>query len=166
VWPWNLAMVAFVVLLFGGTEESAGAILWPRAGWFPRIALAALGVLPALSLVNVWDAYLSFALYSGVGNLDYLRVSDALAARLPNTVQQHVIRTQTPDVKQLRLIDWSYAELNVPINAEPRVYRAIARELCRYEQKPEELQLFIYSRHRLRPNQPRLSYGCADLTGP
>ena len=60
---------------------------------------------------------------------------------------------------------WSEAaELNVPMNAEPRVYRAIARVLCQYEREPEELQLFVFPRHRLRSGQLRLGYGCADLT--
>jgi DoxX len=163
VWPWNLAMIAFVWILFQSSTESARIIVWPHRGWFPKLALAMLGLVPALSLFNAWDAYLSFALYSGVNNIDYLRVSDALAARLPVPVQAYVAKTSTPGVNQLRLVDWSYAELNVPMNAEPRVYRAIARELCQYEREPEELQLFVFPRHRLRPGQKRLGYGCADL---
>jgi hypothetical protein len=164
VWPWNIAMIAFVILLFGSSKEPAHAIVWPSTGWLPKVALAALGLLPALSLVNLWDAYMSFALYSGVNNLDYLRVNDALARRLPEPARAFVAKTATPGVYQLRLIYWSYTELNVPVNAEPRVYQAIARNLCQYERAPEELQLFIFPRHRLRPGQKRLGFGCADLT--
>jgi hypothetical protein len=160
-------MIVLLLILFAHSQDPARSIIWPsrgtRAGWFPKAALLMLGLVPALSLFNVWDAYLSFALYSGVNNLDYLRVSGALAARLPAPVRAYVAKTATAGVNQLRLVDWSYAELNVPMNAEPRVYRAIARELCQYEREPEELQLFVFPRHRLRPGQRRLGYSCADL---
>src|SRR5262249_35471408 len=64
VWPWNVAMCLFVVLLFWSHQKR---IALGRT-WFPRLVLLLFGVAPALSFVNLWDGYLSFALYSGNNN--------------------------------------------------------------------------------------------------
>ncbi len=65
VWPWNIAMILFLLLLFRHGDPSASEILWGSTR-FHRMALALLGLAPALSFFNVWDSYLSAALYSAI----------------------------------------------------------------------------------------------------
>src|SRR5580704_10815414 len=46
VWPWNIAMVVFLLLLFRHSETSAREILWGRAR-FHRLAFVLFGLAPA-----------------------------------------------------------------------------------------------------------------------
>ncbi len=43
----------------------------------------------------------------------------------------------------LPLYEWSMTELNVPPYPEARVYRRLARRLCRYAEDPRELELIV-----------------------
>jgi hypothetical protein len=83
VWPWNIAMCVFVVLLFWkhGKRIVVGRI------WFARLVLLLFGIAPVLSFGNLWDAYLSFALYSGNNNSATIYMADAVADRLPPAMQ-------------------------------------------------------------------------------
>jgi hypothetical protein len=65
VWPWNLAMIAFLfILFFRRTEQPAPRdIIWGNAFAFQKIVLIFFGFIPALSFFNLWDQYLSSALY-------------------------------------------------------------------------------------------------------
>jgi hypothetical protein len=64
VWPWNVAMIVIVGVLFwqagGYSMRSLGRESYPLG-----LVLAIYCLAPALSFVGFWDLYLSSALYSG-----------------------------------------------------------------------------------------------------
>ncbi|MDP8980401.1 MAG: hypothetical protein M3O35_07405 [Acidobacteriota bacterium] len=146
VWPWNVVMVLFVVLLFWQDQETtAGNILRPRSG-LHATALLLCAVLPALSLVDLWDSYLSAALYSGNTHQAVILVSPAVIERLPPAVRPHVWQESKPFF--LDINRWAYGELNTPVYPEPRVYRAVARRICAYADNSPDIKLLI----RGKPN--------------
>ena len=65
VWPWNVAMGVLVIQLFWHKEFGVRDVFWGNRQVFQRLALLLFAVMPAFSLVNLWDSYRSFALYSG-----------------------------------------------------------------------------------------------------
>ena len=50
VWPWNLAMIAFLLILFfrRTDEPTLHDIVWGRGFVFQKVALILFGVMPAL----------------------------------------------------------------------------------------------------------------------
>ena len=168
VWPWNIAMMAFGVILFlSPAAKLIGPreILWPKTKvWFPKLALVIVGFVPALSLVNLWDSYLSFALYSGFVNDARIEMSNAFADRLPKPVLYHVFLTNKPGTTKMFLHEWAMDELNVPVNPEPRVYKGIGHYFCALEKKPGEVKFYIYELHSIVANR-KLEYDCASLVG-
>jgi hypothetical protein len=176
VWPWNLAMVSFLLILFGPGSRSisAGLILWPAsvlpppharsvAGWYAKAAVLAVGLLPALSLINRWDAYHSFALYSGFTNDGLVEMRTTFADRLPKPVLYHVFVSKKPGMTNMYLAEWSMDELNVPINPEPRIYKAIGRYFCAQEKTPGEVNISLYERHNWFGGH-KLDFDCATLS--
>jgi uncharacterized membrane protein YphA (DoxX/SURF4 family) len=155
VWPWNLEMIALLLLLFRpGVKEPQGR---------PAVPVLLFCLLPALSFVDWWDGYLSFSLYSGNNNSAAIYMSDASADRLPDRVQEFVdVPDSGPD--ELRLSEWSYGELNVPPYAEPRVFREIGRQVCAAVGDPAEMKLII--KHKSTLGRPRReeSYDCRQLS--
>jgi uncharacterized membrane protein YphA (DoxX/SURF4 family) len=154
VWPWNLEMIALVLLLFGpAVEESRGR---------PAVPVLLFCLLPALSFVDCWDGYLSFSLYSGNNNAATIYLSDAAADRLPDRVQEFVeVPDSGPD--ELSLSDWSYGELRVPPYAEPRVFREIGRQVCALAGSPADMKLVIDRKSTLLLGRREESYDCRAL---
>jgi hypothetical protein len=165
VWPWNIAMICFLVILFWKQPElSASEIVWPREGIYQRVVLALFGILPALSFFNLWDGYLSSALYSGVRNTGVVYVTDALKERLPKEIVAHIYPSNKAGTGILILRDWSMSEVNAGIYAEPRIYKSLGRYVCGYTQDPSEMKLWIKQSNVLFSADRQVSYDCPALT--
>jgi predicted DCC family thiol-disulfide oxidoreductase YuxK/uncharacterized membrane protein YphA (DoxX/SURF4 family) len=146
VWPWNLAMIAFLVLLFRGTAPlPARDILSPRNGWYHGVVLVLFGMLPALSFVNLWDSYLSFALFSGDVKGARIYVSDGIRAGLPSEVGVYV-RADDGGRNLLDHVSWSNEEMNVPVYPETRIYHRLGRYACGYAKAPTDVEVVIAQR--------------------
>ena len=141
VWPWNIAMALFVVVLFWqDSETSASNFLVPKNA-FQALVLLLFTVLPALSFFNLWDSYLSSALYSGNTDQAVIYVSPALIERLPAAIHPHIWQSTQPFF--LDINRWAYGELNVPVYPEPRIYRRVAQQICRYAENSPDIVLRI-----------------------
>jgi hypothetical protein len=164
VWPWNIAMICFLFILFWRSDASPAAILWPPEGIYQRLVLLLFGIAPILSFFNLWDAYLSSALYSGVRNSGVVYVTDALKDRLPKEIVAHIYSSNKPGTSILILRDWSMTELNAGIYPEPRIYKSLARYICTYAHDPSEMKLWIKQANVLFSPDKQVSYDCPSLT--
>jgi hypothetical protein len=162
VWPWNVAMAAFVVLLFWRVPGLAGARLRvPRAPDARAAAIVLFWAMPALSFVGLWDADLSSALYSGNVAQGVLAITPALRARLPAEIDRHVIVNRV-GTSVLTAWDWSMGELSAPPYPERRIYVNVARRLCRYGEDPTDVKLVVVERPVLLTGESRMrTYDCA-----
>jgi len=144
VWPWNLASIAALWLLFWpagtGTQVAAFARAWWRKplgsavpGAVPRrLALAwitvalVFGLLPALSFSGRWYASLSFQLYAGKERIALINYDARRQGALPPAA---VRAAAAPG--QVNLLAWSLAELGATPVLEDRVLLRIGRSLAR-----------------------------------
>jgi hypothetical protein len=115
VWPWNLAMMGFVIVLFGRVTESgtpgppassAGKAQSLNLGLhFPLFArtiaelrtsrlavtiIALFTLLPALSFAGLWDSYFSFTLFAESQAKADIYVTEVFRNRLPPGIAAHV----------------------------------------------------------------------------
>jgi hypothetical protein len=161
VWPWTAAMAIFDVLLFSGAEFSWREIVW--SGRDPRhlAAIVLFAMLPALSFFNLWDSYLSSALYSGNLTEAQIYLSDAGKAALPAAIAARAVHT-SPDTNVLNLQRWAIEDLNVTPYPETRVYRAIAKRVCRNLHDPNQLVLIVREQ-RMFFSRPETGFRCFEL---
>ena len=167
VWPWNAAMAALVALLFwNGGHASAPHVLVPRRLGAHAAALVLFGVLPALNFAGRWDAYLSGALYSGNLKVAALSVTDAVAARLPDAARRHVARNRM-GANVLDVWEWSMGELAVPSYPEDRIFRAVARDVCRLADDSADVVLVVFGRPGTLTGQREITRNdCAAIGRP
>jgi len=165
VWPWNLAMMGFLLILFfRRTEQPAPRdIIWGRTFGFQKIVLVLFAVMPFLSLFDLWDHYLSSALYSGNINSGELYLSDAVFDRLPDTIQNYVTE-EGPNRNGLSILDWSYGEMNVPAYPETRIYKNVARKICAYAANDPMVELVVQEKLAFVNGNRRSVYQCSGLT--
>lgn len=146
VWPWNAAMAALAALLFwNGGRAAAPHVVVPRRLGAHAAVLVLVGVLPGLSFAGRWDAYLSGALYSGNVQAAALAVTDDVVSRLPDPARRHVARNRA-GANVLDIWEWSMGELGVPSYPEDRVFRAVARDVCRLAARPADVVLVVFGR--------------------
>jgi hypothetical protein len=165
VWPWNVAMIAFLLILFVKRKEQPAPrdIIWGRAFAFQKIALVLFGLMPLLSFFNLWDHYLSSALYSGNRNSGLIYLSDAAFERLPDTIEDYVTEGGR-DRNELDIFDWSIGELNVPSYPEVRIYKNVARAICGYSADGSGVELVVQGKLALINGNRRSVFHCSDLT--
>ena len=162
VWPWTAAMALFDITLFSGNEPfTAREIFATKGDPFRRVVILLFAVLPFLSFVNLWDSYLSAALYSGNLTEAEIYASDSGAEALPEAVRQRLVHTSV-DTNVLNIQRWAIEDLNVAPYPETRVYKSIAGEVCRQSQAPAQLVLIVREQ-RLFGAKPEMGYGCRDL---
>ncbi|HUI96133.1 MAG TPA: hypothetical protein VLX44_10295 [Xanthobacteraceae bacterium] len=168
VWPWTAAMAVLDVILFAGVHVAPRDILLPRGNGRHRwracwhvAALALFLALPALSLVNLWDSYLSAALYSGNVTEAQIYATDAAKAALPAPIARYLVHV-APDTNVINMQRWTIEDLNVTPYPETRVFRAIARSVC--DRLPDQGQLvLIVKEQRLLLNRPEMGFRCWQL---
>jgi len=164
VWPWNLAMIAFLLILFFRRTDKPALqdIVWGRGLVFQKVALILFGVMPALSSVNLWDHYLSSALYSGNRSSGVVYVSDDVFDRLPDSIEDHVYEDES-NRNGLDINDWSLGEMNVPSYPELRIFRNVARQICGYAMDGSGVELVVQGKLALVNGNRRSVYHCSGL---
>ena len=167
VWPWNMAMVAFLFILFWNRSDlTVRQMFWARGFGFQKVALLMFGFAPALSFFNVWDGGLSAALYAGTRNDATLYVTGRLADRLPKSILEHVYVDKAAGMNKIHLYEWSEKEMGVPFYSEPRIFKSVARSVCSYARQPNDLKLVIRQRRVLLSPDLETAYDCGKLLGP
>ncbi len=158
VWPWNFAMVAFVLVLFWRPpdEPSPSAILVPGRPLSPGSALRAavlvlVAFMPLFSFFGLWDSYLSSSLYSGA------------------TKRGDVLEWDGSDWRRTGIQNLALQELNTPPYPEERVFKSVfdqrwceAEGLVRAD-RPGPVLRIDGKPAILSGERPSAFYGCGDV---
>lgn len=154
VWPWNVGMMAMIVLLFRHRDESPVEYVFRNVrtsslvDHLPKAALVVCGLLPALSFAGWWDLYLSASLYSGRTPIAVMHLDESVPDQLSTNARAQIFSTSRGEL-MLPFHEWSLSELNVPPYPEVRVYRQIASQLCVLAADQQQNELVIRERPRL-----------------
>jgi uncharacterized membrane protein YphA (DoxX/SURF4 family) len=173
VWPWNLAMMVIVFVLFWpgrapsaparstrgkARRQAKGAVVAPQepsgaASTARMLAIVLASVVPVGGLLGWIDVYLSWGMYPGPPPAAAVRMNDETIARLPDGLRRHVV-TRAKTEKGIIIYDWSLDELRVAY-PEERVYLRVAKELGRYSNRPEDM-IYIVVRPPTRWSKQRV----------
>jgi len=147
VWPWNVAMIGTLWLLFVRRRTPADARVpaFPAAAWWRAMrtaqrdgapsrtgaaatagTLILFGLLPLLSFADLWDSYPSFSIYSGTLYEARIYVASEDRGMLPPYVVELIDADGGFDPTF-----WAVHEFTAPPYPEPRVMLALGRELAR-----------------------------------
>ena len=153
VWPWNIAMVALLVVLFGLKERASlmQALGEVRKSIVGAVVIALYGLLPILSFFGWWDSYFSFSLYSANLSKADLYLSRPFLERLPAQLQTYVYPTknfnpsfQAPFILEHQM--WAAAKLGVPPLPEPRGYAVVFRQIAAYATNDDDCWMYVQTR--------------------
>jgi len=151
VWIWNLSLMLVVLILFWRSNVYffRGRSIWLSQSFKAKLAIfvtLAAALLPVLSFFGWWDMYLSGALYSGNTAIGVIKVDRDLSAQLPAAAKDQLFQMAGTGEEMLPLVEWSMADLNVPVYPEVRVYQRVAREICKLATNKADVELIVKER--------------------
>jgi len=162
VWPWTAAMAIFDVILFSDASDvSWREIVWSRRDPCHAAIAILFAILPALSFFNLWDSYLSSALYSGNLTEATIYASDKGRDSLPANLKPYLVHT-SPNTNVLNVQRWAIEDLNVLPYPETRVYKEIAKAVCERSQDQADFVLLVHEQ-RMFWSKPETGFRCWDL---
>jgi hypothetical protein len=163
VYPWNLAMIVFMILLFWNDQSDFR--FWP-AKVYERICIIGLAILtwilPATNFFGFWDNYLSFSLYSDKASAFYIAVEEKEISKIDDRLKRFFV--DLPGISGGRLIDineWAMSDLGVPVYPERRVFEKIAATFCDNGIEKGKI-VFLEFQHPVG-NKISNSFTCEDL---
>lgn len=132
VYPWNVAMIFFVVLVFWRNAEkpvlSFSALKTHPAHAIP---LLLVWILPILNFMGCWDHYLSFSFYSNKPHQYFIVINNKALKHIDQKLTPYLTAAEgMEDGKILDLNHWALKELNVPFYPEKRLFKKIANRFC------------------------------------
>ena len=162
VWPWTAAMAVLDLLLFTGDQDFAmREVFWTKRSPYHLLVLVLFAVLPVLSFFNLWDSFLSSALYSGNLTEATIYASDEGKDSLPASIRAHLIHT-APDTNVMNIQLLAIEDLNVTPYPETRVYKIIAKAVCERSQYPADFVLLVHEQRMFR-SMPETGFRCWSL---
>lgn len=160
VWPWNVTMAGFVILLFWDFRGPFFIRRNLRSVYALLIALL-VGVCPFLNVFGYWDHYLSFHLYSGATPEAYLELNQGDG--FPPALRRYL--SHPPNEKMARVLytDLVMSEVGMTPYPSARYYKKLFRMLC--PQIGESFDLVIeYKPLFFGRGKKRERLSCADIS--
>jgi hypothetical protein len=149
VWPWNVAMVAFNVILFWRVPDNPSflAVVKPGGSTFRAVVLILFAFMPALNFIGLWDSYLSANLYSG------------------STEEGYVYARDDSSWTRTRITKKALEEINAPAYPEERVYKKVFADMwCENTPLLPKPFLVVYGRPQIFSGQSsKTVYYCQGI---
>jgi hypothetical protein len=126
VWPWNIIMIALILLLFANIKQERFfdiSFLFKGISFYVVITL--MLIFPIFSLKNQYDSYLSSSLYSSNLNDCQLILSNKAYEKLPFYLRHFT--TDSDNHHVLYIKRWALHELGVPCVPEYRIFKTVHR---------------------------------------
>jgi hypothetical protein len=150
VWPWNVAMVAFVLIMFWRAPDNPSflGVVNPGGSTFRAVVLALFAFMPALNFVGLWDSYLSASLYSDSTEDGYVYATDGSSRTYITSIWDEAIE-----------------EMNAPAYPEERVYKRVFAEMwCENPPSYPTPILVVYSRPEIfSGDRSKAVYYCKEV---
>ena len=153
-------MALFVLILFWRDQATSPADVLASRKPLHLAVLLLFGILPALTLFEMWDSYLSWALYSGNTDQAVIILSASVVDRLPAAIHPYIWQRTAPFF--LDINRWAYGELNTPLYPEPRIYRNVAAQVCNYRETNADITLLIRHKPHLLTGSRRSEFFDCD----
>lgn len=164
IWPWNIAMIVLVILLFKSLPFNGITTLW-NSNSLAKIMMVLWAFMPLLNTVDLWDEALSFKMYSGT-NPEGILFSEAIDSDcLPQSIKVYYTRSGNQvEEERIMIDDWALMEMKTPPYVSERTLKQIGRKWCsclenRNGSGLEILRVKRWSREEL----PFLRFTCAEL---
>ena len=162
VYPWNVAMIALLFILFWKKKDTKLASTEPQKTRPNLFILALFGILPFFDLFQFIPHCLALGMYSGTSmECDLILLDEGITDCIAPELQGKLLYLSDTQ-SMLSLDDWGGANLNIPPFASDRVYRTVAKEFCACANQYKGSVAFYYPQ-RWENKDRQVTLTCAEL---
>ncbi|WP_288244397.1 hypothetical protein [uncultured Chryseobacterium sp.] len=136
VWPWNLAMIFILIIVYSKPVEFSKKIVLSNLYW-----MILWFVMPVLSLFGSWYQYFSFNLYSGKGDQMYICILGNEKELQPYFEPQDSVFCKGK--AGVNLQNWALKEIKSAPIPETQIYEKIAAYLKKKYGK-DQVKIILY----------------------
>lgn len=151
IWPWNIAMIGYLYILF--MHRSLDHLRWNdfKAGW-NKLVIACWFILPSFNLFGWWDNYLSSVLYSGKLNDMVICIKNeaSIFAKPFEPYFIHDYKQLCDGDKMISVTKWAMKEMKVPVYPERRIFLKIEKSL-KQKYNLSDSRYFLVNRSLTQP---------------
>jgi hypothetical protein len=140
IMPWNLAMIAFVLILFRKEDTLTARLLLLKTSYHAKFIALLVVVMPFFNMLDKWDSYPSFALFSGNIQGATYYIDPTGYSELPASIKPYCI-LDSSTMYLIDVIDWSDSYFHASIYPEPRIYESIANYIAKPLKKGQMLMV-------------------------
>lgn len=160
VWPWNLALIVLLWLVFAGSIEKRES----GSRWHVVPTLIVSGVLPVFHVFGLWDANLSHTLYTGDLTECTFFFHEKDRQNLPAGAGEFAYYLEeNPDLEFIIVDHWAMNELHVPFYPEERCYRKLCAYLCADLWQPDSSYWIIMELDVFTSIRSESKFTCPDV---
>lgn len=128
VWPWNIAMMLYLYIIFLKRNEGTFTFKPVFQGW-NKLVFIAWGILPVLYFFGRWDGFLSSEMYSGKSPMMIICIQDTSKCKQLRKFCKNKGYKFCDGKANIELQDWAITETNVIPAPEIRIYKIIQKKL-------------------------------------
>jgi uncharacterized membrane protein YphA (DoxX/SURF4 family) len=151
VWPWNIAMMIFVFILFYNDHPFGINDIRNIFSYRSAVLVTVLFVMmPLFNFFNSWDSYLSHNLYSGNTSNGIIIISEEVKQKLPRHIQNYVFADG--EQFQINIKYWCMKELGVPAYPEKRNFEAVTGNIHNFSNDSSQVFLMFSPKIKLIKN--------------
>lgn len=162
VYPWNVAMIALLFILFWNRKTRETALSEQKKNRPNSFIIILFGILPFFDFFQLIPHCLALGMYSGTSmECDLIIHDNGRADCVPPKLYKKLL-FKSAEESILSLDDWGVEDLNIPPFASDRVYRAVAKEFCACSNKYKGYVEFYYP-ERWKDEDRKLVVSCAEL---
>ncbi len=160
VYPWNLAMIALLYVLFWDNKTTPYLThIERRPNW---LVLILFGILPFFYLFKWIPNWMALSLYAGTTiECDLVVKKSGKDTCFPAALRPDIISYED-DWELLSIDDWGMRNLNVPPVASARNYRAVGRQFCECA-AVHEGYIILYYPQQWENRDERVVLTCKEL---
>jgi len=161
VWPWNLASILILVLLYPIRKQLMVKEGIQSLGLNKGIVVL-FGIMPALNFIGCWDDNLSAGMYSGTSSNVEFYFEGENERELPKfrsaAAQSIKEGDMMPTISKTNLVYWSLFDLKTPFYPAQRYYDRLGRKLCQKLKGTENSWIEVTTKSKF--SAERLSFKC------
>jgi len=129
IWPWNVALIGYLYILFLYKNDPAFNFKPIFQGW-NNLVFICWGILPVFGLFGYWDGFLSSSIYSGKSPWMVICIRDtSKCPELKPYYSSNQVKPCGDGSTGINLQTWGLSETNMILNPELRVLKQIQKKL-------------------------------------
>jgi hypothetical protein len=163
IWPWNICFASFLLLLIWFQDKEKEPLPSLMRSRYFLFCFVLVGCMPALSIFDKWDHFLSGGFYSATAPEAIFYYHENEQSRMASSSTDFQYFNKGENEEFVLIDQWALDHLGLPLYPEIRVQKQVGKHWCDCMAQPEYAGLRINRKNRFTGESETIEIPCAEL---